>query len=340
MLLALALQIQAQVETKNFRGSIGDKRIYMSLKRDGRNLSGTYQYQKIGRDLRLSGTIDAEGSFRLEELDPKGAKTGEFTGKWSEDTGAVTLSGEWKAPKSSETWAFYLDQQIIEFTGGAKLGSKPFSEANKPKMFDITAEYPELSGVNPAVGAKFNQLVKTRVMDRVTNFRKDMMSQTAEDLKFARERGVGNFLDVNYGVELANDEIISISFSNSIFEGGAHPNHFTFPVNFDLKTGKELKLADLFKPGANYLKTISDYSITQLKEKTGDMSDEEWIRTGAGPEAQNFDSWNVTKKGILIIFDPYQVAAYAAGPHEVLIPYDELKNILREGSVVSGLINK
>ncbi len=63
------------------------------------------------------------------------------------------------------------------------------------------------------------------------------------------------------------------------------------------------------------------------------MSDDEWIATGAGPKAENFDSWNITKTGILINFDPYQVAAYAAGPQDVLIPYEEIKSILKQNWV-------
>ena len=65
------------------------------------------------------------------------------------------------------------------------------------------------------------------------------------------------------------------------------------------------------------------------------MSDDEQIKDGAGALAKNFKSWNVTRKGILINFDPYQVAAYAAGPQEVLIPYGKLKSVLRDKFVDS-----
>ena len=329
-LLALAVESAAQSKPRVFRGYIADKRISMKLKRDGGKLYGTYFYQRIGKDLRLDGRIDAEGKFTLTESDAKGAKTGEFSGRWKTDEdGGATLEGEWINPKTKENWAFYATEEIIEFSGSARFVSKISAETNKPKLFEITAEYPELTGISPPIAAKFNQLVKDAVLRETGNFRKNMMSQTAEDLKFAKERGVNNYLEMSYTVELANDKIISVSFANSTYTGGAHPNHYSLTINFDLQTGREIKLADLFKPNSTYLKVISDYSIEALKEKAGDMTDDEWIATGAGPETKNFESWNIKKTGILINFDPYQVAAYAAGPQDVLIPYEKLKSILK-----------
>ena len=53
------------------------------------------------------------------------------------------------------------------------------------------------------------------------------------------------------------------------------------------------------------------------------------LETGAGPHADNYRAWAITKKGLWITFDPYQVAAYAAGPQYVLVPYSALKDIIK-----------
>lgn len=330
LLAALVVQIAAQSQPKNFRGYVADKRVSMKLKRDGGKLYGSYFYQRIGKDLALDGTIDAQGKFVLTERDAKGAKTGEFSGVWkTEEDGSASLEGDWLNPKTKDKWTFYATEEIIEFTGGARFVNKVSAETNKPKMFEIKTEYPELSGVDAATAANFNRLVKNLVTRETGEFRKNMMAQTAEDIKFAKERGVNNYLEINYIVEFADDRLISISFMNSTYEGGAHPNSHSQTINFDLQTGREIKLSDLFKPNSNYLKAISDYSIKALKKKTGEMSDDEWIATGAGAKAENFDSWNIKRTGILINFDPYQVAAYAAGPQDVFIPFEILKNILK-----------
>ncbi len=334
-IIATAICVSAQ--TKMFSGYINGIPVQMTLTREGEKLSGTYFYTRIGKNLKLSGTIDADGNFKLKESDETGKTTGEFSGKWAEaanDNGAQ-LEGEWRKPNSEDTLGFIANEQVIEFSKGGKFTTKSFAEKNKPKKFEIAADYPVLSGINPVTEAKFNQLSKARAMNAVADFRKAMMSQTAADLKMFPV-GMVNTLGVGYSVEFANDNIVSILFLMSEYTGGAHGNYGTNTLNFDLKTGKEIKLSDLFQPGSKYLKKISEYSINDLKTRMGDMSDDEWIKAGAGEKAENFGSWNLTKKGLMLTFDPYQVAAYAAGPQTVIIPYNELSTIWRKDKMYAG----
>jgi hypothetical protein len=133
-------------------------------------------------------------------------------------------------------------------------------------------------------------------------------------------------------VALAKDDLISIAFTISSYSAGAaHPNSYTEVVNFDLKNGKLLRLADLFVPGSKYLQAISAYCIQELKKQANEqgMSDDDWIKKGAGPNPANYKNWTITKKGLEITFDPYQVAAYAAGPQQVTVPYSTLKEIIK-----------
>ncbi len=334
-IIAMAICVSAQ--TKTFSGYVNGSPVQMTLTRDGEKLSGTYFYTRIGKDLKLAGTIDAEGNFNLKESDAAGKTTGEFTGKWTEESyqNGAQLSGEWRKPNSEESLGFIVSEQVIEFVNGGKFSTKSFAEKNKPKKFEIAVDYPVLSGANPANQTKFNQLAKMRAMSSSTGFRKSMMSQTAADLKNFPS-GMTNTLGVGYNVEWATENVVSISFLVSEFTGGAHGNYYTDTLNFDLKTGKEIKMSDLFQPGSKYLKKLSDYSIADLKTRLGEMSDDEWIKTGAGEKAENFGSWNLTKKGLMINFDPYQVAAYAAGPQTVIIPYAELSGVWRKDKMFAG----
>lgn len=328
-LCVMVFQINAQTETRMFSGSVGENRVQMTLERNGDALSGTYFYQKIGKDLKLSGAVNKDGTFTLTEKSPTGAKTGDFKGNWNntEDDDAITLNGEWKNPQGTKTFEFYLTEQMIFFTGGAKITPQFFTESNKPKIFSIAAEYPEISGVSPPVAAKFNQTAKSKVMTEVGKFKKDFLAQTAEDLKFFKESGIENTVEISYNITYADNEIVSVWFGNYFYTGGAHPNSYSFTLNFDLKTGRELKLDELFKPNSNYLKVISDYCIQKLKEHFEEDADADWIETGAGATAENYRSWNITRKGLEINFDSYQVAPYVAGPQEVVVPYDKIRNV-------------
>ena len=109
-----------------------------------------------------------------------------------------------------------------------------------------------------------------------------------------------------------------------------------------MKHGRLLKLADLFKPGAKYLDVISAYAIKDLKKQSkaqgaNAMLDDQSIEGGASASEKNYGSWTVTKKGLAITFDAYQVGPYAAGPQNVVVPYSTLKDIINPEGVLGPL---
>ena len=67
------------------------------------------------------------------------------------------------------------------------------------------------------------------------------------------------------------------------------------------------------------------------------MLQDDMIESGASARADNFEAWTITRKGLWITFDPYQVAAYAGGPQHVLVPYAALKDIIKTDGPVGRL---
>lgn len=323
---------------KNFLGFLSDQRVEISLTRDGNNLSGTYKYERVGKDLKLSGTIDAAGNFNLQETDQAGGKTGAWKGVWKETNGRVTLTGKWKNPKGGAELDFSADELKTEFTSGAKITTKTSFEENKAKLWEISTEYPELSGVDSA--AAFNQAVKKIVDANVSDFKKNLPDYTdSDDLQRYKENGIKLYDQTNYSVETANDDLISVTLTDSSFGGGAHGSSISTTLNFDVKNNRVLKLADIFEPNSNYLKTVSEISRAELKAKLqkDQMFDEEMFNPGSEAKEENYRVWNLTKNGLLFTFGEYQVAAYAAGPQEVLIPYSKLQSILRKDGAVAKI---
>jgi hypothetical protein len=329
------------VQTKHFKGSIGSSLdLQMKLVRTGDQLAGSYFYQKIGARIDLRGSVDKDGNLTVEEFDQGGKQTGVFKGLWSVDQndGLVTLAGNWSKPPSEKgsdkKTAFSVHEEPIAFTGDVDLVSKQIKESNKKLMYEIDARYPQLTGGSNPNFEKFNQAVRASVTKKVTSFKKDMEPEDKEEPR--PEGSMGSDLNVSYDVALAQDDLISIEFSvGSYYQGAAHPNTFTEVVNYDLKNGKQLKLADLFKPGSKYLQSLASYCIADLKKQAKDkgLLDQE-IVNGASASAKNYQSWTITKKGLGINFDAYQVGPYAAGPQFVLVPYSALKDVINpEGPV-------
>ena len=322
-------------QTKHFKGSIGSSLdLQMKLVRTGDQLAGSYFYQRVGTRIDLRGNVDKDGNLTLEEFDKSGKQTGLFKGLWAVDAndGLITLAGNWSKPPGEKDGdkktAFSVHEEPITFTGDVDLVAKQIKENNKKLMYEIDARYPQLTGGSNPNFEKFNSVVRAPVLKEVAGFKKAMAPEEGEEPR--PEGSMGSDLNVSYDVALAQDDLISVGYSiGSYYQGAAHPNTVSDAVNYDLKNGKPLKLADLFKPGAKFLQAIADYCIADLKKQGKDkgLLDEE-IQNGAAANAKNYRSWTITKKGLGISFDAYQVGPYAAGPQYVLVPYSALKDVI------------
>ena len=133
----------------------------------------------------------------------------------------------------------------------------------------------------------------------------------------------GSTIWMTHTITFATDELISVLFYvDGYVTGAAHPFHYSHSLNYDTSAVRMLELGDLFLPGADYLAELSRYSLVDL-ERQGVLEWEE----GAQPLPENFQRWNLDARGLLISFDAYTIAPYAAGPHSVLIPYEELRDV-------------
>ncbi|HKE55951.1 MAG TPA: DUF3298 domain-containing protein [Pyrinomonadaceae bacterium] len=338
------------VPAKYFKGSIGDSLdLQMKLMRNGDQLTGSYTYTKVGTKIDLKGQVDNDGNLTLEEFDPSGKQTGVFQGVWKTDgpDGPITIAGNWSKPAGDKAadkkTAFSIHEEPINLSGEVDVVTKRIKESNKPLMYEIDAQYPQLTGGSNPNFEKFNQLVRASVTKKVAMFKKEMAPKEEEEPR--PEGSMGSDLNVSYTVALLQEDLASIEFSvGSYYMGAAHPNSYSEVVNYDLKNGKLLKLSDLFTPDAKFLPALSTYCIKDLKNqsksKEGMLEDESWIEKGAAPSAKNYQSWTITKKGLGINFDSYQVGPYAAGPQFVLVPYSAIKDLVNTTSAVGQFSGK
>ncbi len=226
---------------------------------------------------------------------------------------------------------------VISPVGGGKLVEKTVKESNRAKRSDLLSVYPEFSGIDAAAAAKLNAAIKKYVTDVDDAYRKDLAEYSVEDVK-AMPDSAGLASEISYDVALANDAVISLTFYNYSYTGGAHGTTGSSTINYDLKNNRELKLTDIFAPNADYLDTLSELSRVDLKAQKIEATDDEMLNEGTTATEENFSSWNLTKKGLQINFDAYQVASYAAGAQTVIIPYAKLEKILKKDGVIAGLI--
>jgi hypothetical protein len=332
-----AVGTAATGQTKFFKGSIGSNLgLQMKLVRDGEQVTGSYFYQKVGTRIQLKGTLDKTGNLALDEFDAGGKQSGSFKGIWRTDNedGLDSIAGNWSKPGGDKKTAFSVHEEPVALGGGAEIVAKQIKEINKKLNYTIELGYPEILAPLDNRFDKFNQEAKNLVTRRVTEFKKERAeaaaeAQTTEPSSLSE---LTSDLSGDYTIAIANDSLISVEYNIGGYSAGAvHGSSSSYVQNYDVKTGKMLKLADLFKPGVKYVSAISSYCLKDLKKQSKSHDDslpDDMIQSGAGPDAANFGSWTISKKGLNITFDAYQVGPYAAGPQSVLIPYSTLKDLI------------
>lgn len=95
--------------SNDFAGTVGaSTHLKVHLVGKSASLSGTEQYQRIGKTLWLRGSIDGLNNFALEERYPEDQITGIFRGKLSD--GCQMMQGYFSKPDGSQLQPFELRQ--------------------------------------------------------------------------------------------------------------------------------------------------------------------------------------------------------------------------------------
>jgi hypothetical protein len=326
-----------------FRGNIANLSIEMSLVRDGDRITGTYFYPRVGKNIAVTGSVNSGGDVEMTEADETGKQTGVFKGKWQPqkdgpDSSLAEIEGKWSRPDGSKSTDFIVTQQPISFTSVVRLFPKTIRDNSKEKRYSVDAEYPEIQGDSRFDG--FNREARGLVTRDVGAFKAaETSDEPGEDTTLPTETQ-DSTLDVRYEVRYATDNLVSVEFTESSYSrGAAHGNSLTTVLNYDVKNNRKLALSDLFSV-KNYLSAIANYCIKDLKDRAKNadsMISEDMMQSGASPRADNYRAVAITKKGLWVTFDPYQVAPYAAGPQYVLVPYSALKDIIKPDCPIAPL---
>jgi peptidoglycan-N-acetylglucosamine deacetylase len=134
--------------------------------------------------------------------------------------------------------------------------------------------------------------------------------------------------ELTYVLKRNDAQYVSVAFNFFTYTGGAHPNTQQYGQTYLRADGRRVFLAELVGPRG--IQRLSAFAVRDLKSQQSDMSDSDWIARGAGPFAYNLEDFVLTDDGgMTIMFSPYQVAAYAAGPQEVYVPRTALTPLLR-----------
>lgn len=207
-------------------------------------------------------------------------------------------------------------------------------------VYSIEAEYPQIKGLKGTAADKFNRWIAKYVLNDVAEFSGLEKAAVREYKRDSKKASIEESLNISYKMTLATTDLISVRFTHVVMAlGQMHPIDYYVSVNYDLKAGRFLKLRDLYKQRANFLRTISRYCFDEIKRNYEmSLTTKEWMTTGLEPKAENFQNWNLTPEGIVISFEDYQVGSHAMGQPEVLVPLAVLNDLLAANSPLQRIL--
>lgn len=143
----------------------------------------------------------------------------------------------------------------------------------------------------------------------------------------------------SFAVYAPSTGYISVLFNEVSFTGGAHGNSVFEVMNFDLKTGKRVTLADLFPDAEKSVPLYWDYVYgawcsengykfpLHYQPAEGDCMAEDPDNPRNYEGVKTIDDLGrlvFTNKGATIVLGPYESGSYATGERYLDIPKDEL----------------
>ncbi len=205
------------------------------------------------------------------------------------------------------------------------------------KTINYTKSLPDSSAFINIYYPQIKNMDNTLVENKINSFLSDEFQQSimwydeliADTVEMTSNiNGVSYSFETGFEVKYNSKTFLSISLDHYQFTGGAHGNYYSLGYNIRLNDGKVLTLEDIINESSFDLLSyeceqafIDTFHVTSLLD-AGLFEDEINIL----PDQDFY----IIPGALVLQFDPYEIAPYAMGELEVRIPFDRIKDILKE----------
>ena len=173
-----------------------------------------------------------------------------------------------------------------------------------------------------------------------TDIRAEMNTRAAQwQVGPAAERtvkGKMNSLIGSFVTEMLTPSIASwtLTFVDNSLPSG--PVTSTETLDYDLSTGQRMVLDDIFIDSESATTLLSNLAPAILQRTLGSAYNATLAIQGTTPQSSNWNNWAITKAGLKVIFDQYQVTP---GPDvvSIVVPWSQLTSIMNETGPVARL---
>jgi len=131
--------------------------------------------------------------------------------------------------------------------------------------------------------------------------------------------------------------VASLAITEEAFLGGAHPNSTTAFANFDVASGRMLRLSDLLlDSGREQLDQVGERAFRRVRKLSAGIDLNAagfWFERGEFKLNENFA---VTPTGMLFFFNAYEVGPYSFGATSLRLPWAEVMPLIRTDGPLAG----
>lgn len=244
-----------------------------------------------------------------------GSKTGILIAK---KAGNVKVTA--KAKDSGTTKSVTVTITGNEITVKSNTYSKDYKNKKGKLLFGMSYKYPTLSG-NLAGISKINESM-------IADKDKWVKAVKAEEVILAKEEAASNkyFIqhgdEVDYNITYNANNIVNIMYTGYYYTGGAHGMPYRSQTIYSLETGEKLGLSQIMKGSEKEIKDKVVKEFLALMKREPNMMMPDAIQIVKDTKLSDM-KYYLTPDGICFYYDPYVLAAYAAGFVEVTIPFSE-----------------
>lgn len=179
----------------------------------------------------------------------------------------------------------------------------------------------------------FDGKAETGLQAMVTTFFKDH----AAFLKDGR-KGIPFKQDMYTNVITQDSALLAMEYGGYSYRGGAHGTSFTGFINWNPITDKKITLNDLL---VNDYKDQLNKIAERIFRKDEKLKDTSSLARDYFFKDNKFalnDNYLLTPLGLRFVYNQYEIKPYAAGQTELLIPYADIKKLVRPKAVIAQYI--
>lgn len=186
-----------------------------------------------------------------------------------------------------------------------------------------TISYPVISGLaNTAIQNQLNTMFEKAAMD----FKAEIQNSADQDYEQSKKDPTLGFhqyeVFIAYDVHSNKDHILSITSDYYQYTGGAHGGTNRIGYNIDLSTGQVLQLPDIFAKDFDYKTALSKELSLIMKQDPGLYFED---ATAVIEEMADSRPFYIQEGNLVLYFNQYEIAPYAAGILDFKIPFEKLQ---------------